>query len=194
MRVTCPNCGEGYPIDAGFADDDGKRLAALFADMEPVLGRAVLSYLRLFKPGKTALRTVRAVKIVEELLVLVRAGTVCRDERGGVRRPAPPAVWAAGIEQLLAAPGKLTLPLSNHHYLRAVVYGIADQVDAASERQREATARAGRRAGPSDNVAPESPFQSQMAWLRQQREFGSLTEVEYDVLVAEARAKFGSEL
>ncbi len=60
MRITCPNCCESYPIDAGFADDDGKRLAALFAGMEPVLGRAVIGYLRLFRPAKTALRTVRA--------------------------------------------------------------------------------------------------------------------------------------
>jgi len=193
MRVTCPNCGEGYPIDAGFADDDGKRLAALFADMEPVLGRAVLGYLRLFRPAKTALRTVRAIKIVEELLVLVRTGTVCRDERGGVRRPATPAVWAAGIEQLLASPGKLTLPLSNHHYLRAVVYGLADQADAVAERQREATLRVGnRRAGPSDNVAAESLLQAELAWLRQQREFGVMSDAEYSARVAEARAKHGA--
>lgn len=192
MRITCPNCCESYPIDAGFADDDGKRLAALCADMEPVLGRAVIGYLRLFRPAKTALRTVRAVKIVEDLLALVRAGTVCRDERGGLRRPAPAAIWAAGIEQLLATPGKLSLPLANHHYLRAVVYGLADQADASAERQRDADARVGnRRSGPSDNARAESPLQSQLAWLRQQLELGVLTPEQHAEQAAAARVTMG---
>jgi len=192
MRITCPNCSEPYPIEAGFAADDGKRLAALFADMEPVLGRAVLGYLRLFRPPKSALRTVRAIKIVEELLVLVRAGTVCRDERGGIRRPASAAVWSAGIEQLLAAPGKLTLPLANHHYLRAVVYGLADQADAAAEKQREADARAGHRpAGPYDRAPVESRLRNQLAWLRQQLDMGAISAEEHEAQVAAARISLG---
>lgn len=193
MRVTCPNCCESYPIDAGFADDDGKRLAALFAGMEPVLGRAVIGYLRLFRPAKSALRTSRAIRLVEELLDLVRPGTVCRDERNGLRRPAPPAVWAAGIEQLLAAPGKLQLPLSNHHYLRAVVHGLADQVDASAERTKEADLRAGtRRSGPSAAAPRETPLQAQLAYLREQLRIGAIDEAEHDRQAAAARIKFGA--
>ena len=48
------------------------------------------------------------------------------DERNGVRRSASPAMWATGIEQMLAQRGSLTLPLENHNYLRAVVFGLAD--------------------------------------------------------------------
>lgn len=194
MRITCPNCCETYPIDAGFADDDGKRLAALFAGMEPMLGRAVLSYLRLFKPPKSALRSVRAARIVEELLDLVRTGTVCRDERAGLRRPASPALWAQGIEQMLATPGKLQLPLANHHYLRAIVYGLADQADAVGERRREADARAGKRpAGPSDAPLRESPLQAHLAWLRQQQQYGALTPEQFEAECAAAHIKFGGE-
>ena len=194
LRVTCPNCCETYPIDAGFADDDGKRLAALVAGVEPVLGRAIISYLRLFKPPKSALRTTRAVKVVEDLLVLVRSGTVCRDERGGVRRPASPATWAAGIEQLLAAPGKLALPLANHHYLRAVVYGLADQADASAERQREANARVGNR--PSTPSAPavrsrETRLNEHLRWLRAQLEAGHIDQAEHDEQAAAARINIG---
>jgi FAD/FMN-containing dehydrogenase len=191
MRITCPSCGETYPIDAGFADDDGKRLAALFADMEPALGRAAISYLRLFKPPKTALRAVRAAKLIEDLLALVRTGTVCRDERAGLRRPATPALWAAGIEQMLAAPGKLALPLSNHYYLRAIVYGLADQADAANERQREENLRAGRRADPSDAARPESRLRNELAYLRQQLNLGILMHDEYERRAAEARERLG---
>lgn len=189
LRITCPNCCETYPIDAGFADDDGKRLAALFAGMEPVLGRAVIGYLRLFKP-KTALRTARAIKIVEELLALVNAGTVCRDERGGLRRPASPAIWAAGIEQMLAAPGKLTLPLANHHYLRAIVYGLADQADAAAERQREAQVRVGNRP-PAPSAPRETPLQAQLAYLASQLRLGAITQAEHDAQADAARIKLG---
>ena len=29
MQLTCPCCGEQFPLEAGMADDEGKRLAAL---------------------------------------------------------------------------------------------------------------------------------------------------------------------
>lgn len=190
MRITCPSCHETYPLAAGVADDDGKRLAVLFADMEPVLGRAAIGYLRLFKPAKTALRNARAIKVLGDLVELVRAGTVCRDERGGVRRPASAAVWAAGIEQLLASPGKLSLPLANHHYLRAIVYGLADQADAAAERTKEAGLRVGNR--PAAPSAPrETPLQAQLAYLAHQLHIGAISPEQYSADCDAARIKFG---
>lgn len=154
MQLTCPCCGSRFPIEAALADDDGKRLAALFAVMEPALGRAVLRYLRFFKPAKQALRNARAVIVVESLLALVNPGTVCRDERGGVRRPATQTMWADGIDAMLADPEKLTLPLANHNYLRAIVYGIADKADATAERAHETALRNG------DRTAPSAPIDS----------------------------------
>lgn len=191
MRVTCPCCATEFPIEAGMLDADGKRLAALLAAMEPVLGRATLSYLRLFKPAKTALRTARAVKIVAELDALVRPGSVCRDERGGLRRPASPATWAAGIEQILAAPPH-GLPLANHNYLRAIVFGLADAADAAAERQKEAALRVGKhRSGLSANGAPsrEDPLTNELAWLRQQHAYGQLTAAELETKMRQARER-----
>ena len=149
MHVTCPCCHETFPIAAGFLEADGKRLAALLAEMEPVLGRAVIGYLRLFKPAKQGLRTAKAAKLVAELDALVREGSVCRDERTSARRPASAAMWAQGIDQLLQQTERLTLPLANHHYLRAIVYGIADQVDAAAERKAHDDKRAGRHLAPA---------------------------------------------
>lgn len=195
MRITCPNCCESYPIEAGFADDDGKRLAALLAGVEPVLGRAIIGYLRLFKPAKSAPRSVRAAKLVEELLDLTRVGTVCRDARGGMRRPAPPSVWAAGIEQLLALPEKLRLPLTNHHYLRAVVFGLADQVDATTERARETDLRArSRQTSTSTQLPTESPMQNELAYLAGLLRHGALTQDDHDAKVAAARVKFGASV
>jgi len=191
MRMTCPECGAQAHIAAFFVEDDGKRLAGLFAEMEPVLGRAVLGYLGLFKPAKNALRLSRAVKLVQELLHLVNAGTVCRDERGGVRRAATPGLWAQGIETVLTQRPSLTLPLDNHHYLRAVVFGLADKADAAAERQREDDARAGRqRGGVSPVVVSETPLQTQLTWIAQQVNYGTMSEAEAEMARAQAREKY----
>lgn len=125
MQVQCPCCGEQFPFEAGFADAEGKQLAALFAGLEPKLGRAVLGYLRLFSPAKRGLRTTRAIRLVEELLALVGTGSVSRDARTTETKPSPPRLWAVGIEQMLIQRERLQLPLENHNYLRAVVWGIA---------------------------------------------------------------------
>lgn len=125
MQIQCPCCGEQFPFEAGFADADGKQLAALFAKLEPKLGRAVLNYLRLFSPAKRGLRMTKAIRIVEELLALVESGQVQRDARTTESKPAPPRLWAAGIEQMIAQRDRLSLPLDSHNYLRAVVFGIA---------------------------------------------------------------------
>jgi hypothetical protein len=125
MHLQCPCCGEQFPFEAGFADADGKRLAALLAGLEPKLGRAVLNYLRLFSPAMRGLRMTKAIRLVEELLDLVNAGHVQRDARTNDSKPAAPRLWAAGIEQMIAGRDRLQLPLENHNYLRAVVYGIA---------------------------------------------------------------------
>lgn len=170
-------------------DADGKRLAAIFAAMEPVLGRATISYLRLFKPAKTALRTARAVKIVAELDALVRNGSVCRDERGGMRRPTTPALWAAGIEQILSSPPH-GLPLANHHYLRAIVFGLADQADAVAERARETVVRSGtHRVGPSPVVPREDPLKAELAHLKQLYDHACYNKAEYDQKCDEARKR-----
>lgn len=184
MRTTCQNCGESQPLEAGFLDDDGKRLAMLCAEMEPVLGRAVLAYLPLFKPAVSKLRTARAVKIVQQLAVLIDAGTVCRDERGGIRRKATPAMWAEGIDQILANLRTVELPLANHNYLRAVVFGLADAVDADAERRKEADMRVGKhRQLASENV---DPARERIAYLRQQLEYEQIDQVTYDAEVRKA--------
>lgn len=125
MYLQCPCCGEQFPFEAGFADADGKRLAALLAGVEPKLGRAVLNYLRLFSPARRGLRMTKAIRLVEELLDLVNAGQVQRDARTNDSKLAAPRLWVAGIEQMIAGRERLQLPLENHNYLRAVVYGIA---------------------------------------------------------------------
>ncbi|MCE3001066.1 MAG: hypothetical protein LW860_00005, partial [Xanthomonadaceae bacterium] len=144
-HVTCPSCGTDFPLEAGLLDADAKRLAALFAGLEPVLGRAAIAYLRLFAPPKNRLRLSKAVRLMEQLVDLVGEGTVSADDRVNIRRPANQAQWAAGIEHMLNDPklvaGCRASPLANHNYLRKVVFGLADSADAVAERAREQSLR-----------------------------------------------------
>ncbi|MFA5632537.1 MAG: hypothetical protein WC997_13575 [Porticoccaceae bacterium] len=146
MRFTCPCCGEQFPFEAGLADDDGKRLAALFAEFEPKLGRAVLVYLRLFSPARRSLRMTKSIRLVDELLGMVKTGSVMRDGRTGEARKATPGLWCAGIEQMTGNREKLILPLESHHYLRAVVWGLAGDAKAVAA---ASAASASRKQGPA---------------------------------------------
>jgi len=132
------------------------------------------------------------VKLTQALVALVNAGTVCRDERGGVRRAATAEVWAQGIEAMLAWRAHLSLPLENHNYLREVVFGLADKLDAQAERQREEDARAGRSrgVGVSGQAAPETPLQTQLMWIARQEDLGLMNQDEADQARREAREKY----
>lgn len=199
MHVTCPTCSEAFPIAAGFQEADGKRFGVLLAGMEPALGRATVEYLSLFSPAKQKLRLSKAVKLVEALDVLVRTGIVCRDERTSASRPATVAMWVDGIQQMLAQRARLTLPLQNHHYLRSVVYGIADQADAQAERSAEANKRAGRHLEPGTSQAPADAAARQrrvelnnaMMGVDSDVRLGLLTPEQAEVRKAEIRTKFG---
>jgi hypothetical protein len=175
MQLTCPCCGVDYPIEAGLAEGDGKRLAALLAGVEPDLGRALVSYLRMHKPPQTALRLARAAKLAGEVVELVRSGTVRRGQMPA--RPAPVTLWVAGIETLLGKRDKLRLPLHGHGYLLEIVYGLAEQADAAAEREREAQTRRGHR--PGATPAPGPSLIEQLSRLRGDRDLGLIDEAEY---------------
>lgn len=159
-------------MEAGLADDEGKRLAALFAEFEPKLGRAVLQYLRLFSPAKQALRMAKAVRLVEDLQALLKPGTVTRDARTTDTRRAASALWVLGIEQMLASRETLTLPLDNHHYLRAVVWGLAGDAKAVAAAQATAPR--------SNTSAPANDYLERLARINGDEQLGFIDKAEAD--------------
>lgn len=190
MQVTCPCCNTEFPIEAGFSEVDGKRLAAIMAEFDPAVGRSMISYLRLFKPAKTSLRMARAAKIAREAADLVSAGDVCRDERGGVRRPTTPSMWAQGMEQMASQRDRLSLPIDGHGYLRAVVFGIADGIDAAAERDREKSIRRGdvaHRAGQS-SPARATKLETATSYAASMLDLGEWSREQASEYIARARS------
>lgn len=190
LAGSCPSCGFAGDLEGFLIEPDAKRAIARVAALDPSIGKAIAPYLRLFGSGKRGVQMRRAVKLIDELVALVDAGDVCRDERAGVRRPATPAMWAAGIEQMLCTPP--TGPLQNHHYLRAVVFGLADSADAHAERQREQEARQRRsREEPGGRAAVVDPLATAVSYVQQQMDLAGWTQVQADEYMARARAKIG---
>lgn len=189
MKLTCPECQTSFPLAAGFFDADGKRFGMVLASAEPSLARAVIHYLALHKPAKTALRLARAAKLAEEVLALACDREV---SRGGLCRPSTPAVWVQAIETMLEGRAKLRLPLSGHGYLTEVAFAAADKADAAAERQTHERLRVGKRPDtPSSTAHVESRLGNQLAWISQQLRFGTMTPVEAEQERATARSKYG---
>lgn len=184
MQIQCPCCGEQFPFEAGFADADGKKLAALFAKLDPKLGRAVLNYLRLFNPAKRGLRMTKAIRIVEELLDLVESGQVQRDARTNESKPAQPRLWTAGIEQMIAQRDRLSLPLDSHNYLRAVVFGIASD---PAQVQAVAPARQSRAA-----ATPQQSLQEQIGRIDADLRLGIINKEEAERRMQAARGNHGN--
>ncbi|MDZ4378792.1 MAG: hypothetical protein U0973_11625 [Xanthomonadaceae bacterium] len=151
------------------------------------MARAVLGYLRLHKPSTRALSQRRAARLVAGVLELIACGEVTRN---GVTRPAPPTVWVQAMDQMLEGRERLRLPLSGHGYLLEVAFGHADKIDAQAEKAREERMRSGRRADSAAPAAQETPLQRKLAWLRQQLNYGALSQEQFEAEVATARAKF----
>lgn len=191
MRISCPCCATDFPIEAGFAEADGKRLAVLFADVEPALGRGVLGYLRLFRPAKQGLRLARAVNIAQEVIDLVRAGRVSIDERTGVWRATTPALWTEGIERLLSSPPS-SLPLTGHGYLRKTVFTLAEKHEADAERRQEEDRRTGRHREGARQPVKEDKLANAIAFANHLFGLDRMTAEERDAHIADARARYGA--
>ncbi len=192
VHVHCPASGCSGDIAGFLVEADGKRLAAMLAEMEPALGRAVLGYLRLFKPAKQGLRLSRAVNLVLEMVELIDAGRVCADERVGVWRSAPPALWVTGIEQLLATP-PTGLPLGGHNYLRKVVFTLAEKHEADAERRQEENLRQGRhRDAPRRRETVEDKVATAILYANQMLAVDAWTQEQRDAYIADAKAKHGT--
>ena len=72
----CPICHSEISLEALIKDDAGRELLNTIVNIGGNCGRAVVSYLGLFKPQKNSLANSRALKIVQSLLELYSPSNV----------------------------------------------------------------------------------------------------------------------
>ncbi|PJO52587.1 hypothetical protein CR156_10505 [Stenotrophomonas lactitubi] len=196
MKVTCPDCGCQGHINAFLLEDECKRLLVVMAPLPPELSRALLAYLGLFKPAKHSLRMGHAIRIAQEVAELVAAGTVSKEECNGPRRPTQVRHWISGIDQVLAARSKLSLPLQSHVDLRAAVFGLADQPGIAPKQDPADRARSQPQPMTTTRInggPVESRLEQQLAWINQRLSLGQMSEAEAQRERADAQAKYGEK-
>jgi hypothetical protein len=92
----------------------------------------VLQYVALHTPAKQRLTAAKKIKLVLSLLPDLERQSITRAGRDW---PVPLALWAQGIDQMLATrdAGRLDLPLKGHGYLYAVLQGLSDKAEAVQE-------------------------------------------------------------
>lgn len=145
--LSCPTCGAELDLSVLFAHHaDHQALARLIAVSVP-LGARVMQYISLHTPAKQRLTAAKKIKLIIQLLPDLERQAVTRVGRDW---PAPLALWAQAIDQMLATrdAGRLDLPLKGHGYLYAVLQGLADKAEASAEQQAEADRRTGGSARP----------------------------------------------
>lgn len=122
MIIKCPSCGAQHSLDAIVADRAAADALTSALRMAGGVGEAMLRYLALHRPAKSALSFPRVARLLGELLPDVQAQRI---ERNGQVFDAPPAAWAWAVDQMIARrdAGQLSTPLKSHGYLYEIIAG-----------------------------------------------------------------------
>ena len=152
MRLTCPACGACGSIEFFLMDAAARESVRAAFSLPAPLGRQVMSYIGLFRPGRRSLTWDRVEKLLAELLTCIQEAKVVRN---GITHPAPLDYWKEAIDQVLMNRAKLTLPMKSHGYLFEVIAGLAVKAGAAKEQRVETRRRCGegQRSGAGKPVA-----------------------------------------
>jgi len=127
----CPYCGKAVDIIQGMELAAGNEWTALIQSVPPSMIGALLRYLELFKPGKQALRWSRRLALTQELMPMIKSGTV---KRNGVEYPMPMQAWEGEMMKLVSnKPASLVLPLKSNGYLLSIMVGRVEKNLAVTE-------------------------------------------------------------
>lgn len=120
MMIKCPSCGAQTSLDVLVQDRAAADALALALRLSGGIGDALLRYLALHRPAKSALSMPRVAKLLSELLPAIQSQRI---ERNGQTYEAPPEAWAWAVESMLCArdAGRLQTPLKSHGYLYEVL-------------------------------------------------------------------------
>lgn len=146
MNIKCPNCGAVHSLDSLINDADASAVLRAVLEMDAEMGKAAIRYVGLFRPAKSQLSWSRTAKLLNELLLMMKAQTAVRDR---VSSPAPAEAWLYGFNETVNArdQGRLKLPLKSHGYLLEIVSQW--QGSGLPSPQSSPTGRAGEGGAPS---------------------------------------------
>jgi hypothetical protein len=133
MKTRCPSCGATASLDVLIGHDAASLALSEVFSINGTFGKAIVQYLSLFRSGTRELTFTRVAKLMAEIRPDVIRRQITRDR---VDYPAPPEAWIYAIEQTLKArdEGKITLPLTSHGWLYAVITQYKpDRAPAAQE-------------------------------------------------------------
>ena len=136
MQLTCTNCGARMSLETALNDVQARKALAAALSMPAQLGDRTLRYIGLFRPQQRSLTWPRFHKLLNELLVQIKARTVTRN---GITWSAPLETWEMALDQIMDNRDTLRLPLKSHGYLFEIVAGIANRAAGVQERKTEQT-------------------------------------------------------
>lgn len=139
MIGVCPQCLFKGPLLAFMVEPEARELVAALPALPNELQPRFLRYLGLFATPGRVVALKKATRLLAELAGLVQPGQI--HIRGQEVRPAPARIWAVALDEIVAHPPS-ALPLTNHNYLKKIVWTQAADLAA----QRESAAEAKRRA------------------------------------------------
>jgi hypothetical protein len=171
--VHCPHCSGGFDLIQAWQDEDARRFTALITSLPPKVIKPCFIYLtHCFKPAKQALRWSKLLKLLQELVPMIKDVQV---KRNGTTYCVPLDSWVAKLQELVESPPpNLVLPLKSHAYLLTILANQAEQFAGKAESKTEADKRAGVRAKPVDGEASLSFAELAALAAQKQQKHGDL--------------------
>lgn len=132
----CHTCGTTAPIEWFLSEAEHKMILPVLIALPKSVQGVVFYYLSLFKPQSgRAMATSKAVRLMTELRDLINNGYI--QHGTNVARSCPPSLWVLAMEQMVERRDRLSLPLPNHNYLKAIAWDLADREDAKVEKNKK---------------------------------------------------------
>jgi hypothetical protein len=143
MRVVCPSCDTVHELGSLVNGTDARQFVALLAELPAGVAKPALRYLQLFRSRGRATSWSRGLRLLGELLPMMKDGVVRRD---GVAMDASAELWAEAMQDL-AERKWARLPLTSNGYLLEVVMTNAQRAQVttaeAALKARESQRRTG---------------------------------------------------
>ncbi len=120
MHTKCPNCGAVHSLDSLISNNDASNVIAAAFELSGDLGKLLMRYCGLFRPGKNQLTFARLATLMNELLPDIKAQRIMRN---GDVHEAPIDAWVYAMTVVMAKRDnqELKLPLKGHGLLYEII-------------------------------------------------------------------------